>query len=297
MSTATETLTQGSGSGPSSGSGASGGGASGGAANGLPTQAATGWWDSVKDAEVKGWLGNKKFPDAESALKSYWGLERLMGADKAGRTVMLPKDEADEAGWRALASKIGVPETPDGYKLPLPEGVDDGFAKTASKWFHEAGVPPRAANRIAEAWNAWIGEQVQTGEAADRAESEKQMGALEKEWGGEFTAKRELAQRGYRDFAKHFGLDDKAALERAESVLGAANLTKFFAGLGELNGESSFAGPDGKGSFGVTPQEAQRQVDQIIADRTAGKINDTQWRKEYEPQIRKLGEIIARAAV
>jgi hypothetical protein len=258
---------------------------------GMPT--APGWWDTVKDGEVKGWLQNKNYPDAESALKAHWGLERLMGAEKAGRTVLLPKDENDSEGWKALVSKLGVPQKSDDYKLPMPEGVDDGFAKTASGWFHEAGVPPKMAKYVAEKWNSWVAEQVKVGEESDKAESQKQMGALEKEWGGEFTAKRELAQRGYRDFAKQFGLDDKAALERAESVLGAANLTKFFAGLGSLNAETPFAGSDGKGGFSMTPADAQKEVSEITAKRSAGQINDYQWRTEYLPRMLKLGEIIA----
>lgn len=261
---------------------------------GLPANPApAGWWDTVKDGEVKTWLANKKYPDAESALKAHWGLERLMGADKAGRTVMLPKDENDTEGWKTLTSKLGVPESPDGYKLPMPEGSDDGFAKTAAKWFHEAGVPPRQASKIAEAWNNWVGEQVKAGETADRAESDKQMTALAQEWGKDFDAKKELAQRGYASFAKKFGLDDKAALERAESVLGAANLTKFFTGLGTLDSEAAFAGTDGGGTFRMSKADAQKQVDQIIADRSSGKINDFAWRKEYEPKLNELAKIIA----
>jgi len=271
--------------------------ASGAGSSGLPGsgQTPSGWFDSVKDSGVKTWLGSKNFPDAETALKSYHNLEQLMGADKAGRTVMLPKDDNDTDGWSALSKRLGVPDSADGYKLPMPDGVDDGFAKTAATWFQKAGVPPRAANQIAEAWNGWVAEQVKAGEAADRVESEKQMTALEKEWGNKFVENRELAQRGYREFAKQFGLDDKAALDRAESVLGAANLTKFFAGLGALNSESSFAGSDGKGGFSTTPAEAQKQVDAIRARRIAGEINDYQWRTEYGPQVQKLGEIIAAA--
>lgn len=285
MTTATETLSSGASDSTTAVGGATGGGS-------LPTAPSTGWWDTVKDTEVKTWLANKKYPDAESALKSHWGLERLMGAEKAGRTVVLPKDENDAEGWKTLASKIGVPDSPEGYKLPMPEGADEGFAKTAAKWFHEAGVPPRAANKIAEQWNAFIGEQVKAGETAERAESEKQMGALEKEWGNEFGAKRELAQRGYREFAKQFGLDDKAALERAESVLGAANLTKLFAGLGQLNSESAFAGADGKGGFGgTTKQQALDQLREIQAKRVKGEINDHAWRTEYGPKVEKLGAI------
>lgn len=216
-----------------------------------------------------------------------------MGADKAGRTVMLPKDDADADGWKALSSKLGVPESADGYKLPVPEGTDGEFSKTAAKWFHEAGVPPRQATKIAEAWNGWVSEQVTAGQAAEKAESDKQMGALEKDWGPAFAEKRELAQRGYRQFAQQFGLDDKAALERAEGVLGAGNLTKFFAGLGAMNGESSFAGGDRPGGFGITVDQAQKRISEIRADRIAGKINDTQWRKEIEPEMQKLGKIVA----
>lgn len=280
-------------SGASSSGSASGGtaGANGASAGGLPTAQSASWYDSVKDPEIKTWLSSKKYPDAESALKSHWSLERMMGAEKAGRTAVLPKDDNDVEGWKALAAKIGVPDTPDGYKLPTPEGADDGFAKTASKWFHEAGVPPRAANKIAEAWNSWVGEQMKANEAAEQAESAKQMGALEKEWGNDYGAKRELAQRGYREFAKQFGLDDKAALERAESVLGAANLTKFFVGLGQLNSESAFASSDGKGGFSVTKDSAMTQLRQIQADRAAGKINDHAWRTEFEKRATELGKI------
>lgn len=286
MGTAAETLTQGNNSTPPPNGGN----------GGLPEiPPAAGWWDSLKDPEVKTWAANKKYPDAESALKAHWGLERLMGAEKAGRTVMLPKDENDADGWKALASKLGVPEKSDDYKLPMPEGVDDGFAKTASKWFHEAGVPPRAASKIAEAWNGWVTEQVKAGETAERAESERQMHSLASEWGKEFDAKRELAQRGFRSFAKQFGLDDKAALERAESVLGAANLTRFFSGLGTLDGESGFAGNDARGGFGMNAADAQKRVNEIIADRASGKINDMQWRKEYEPEMQKLAKILSAA--
>lgn len=306
MATATETLTGGShantagGNGGASGgttpSSAPGGGSTGGAGvSGLPgaNQPAAGWWDSIKDADLKGWLSSKKPPDAEAALKSYWGMERLMGADKAGRTVMLPKDDADADGWKALSAKLGVPESADGYKLPVPEGADDGFSKTAAKWFHEAGVPPRAATKVAEMWNGWVAEQVKAGEVADKAASDKQMGALEQEWGTAFAEKRELAQRGYRQFAQQFGLDDKAALERAESALGAANLTKFFAGLGAMNGESNFVGGDRPGGFGITIEQAQKRLTEIRADRIAGKINDAAWRKDFEPEVLKLGKVIA----
>lgn len=282
MVTATETLTSGT---PPA------------AAPGLPANPPpTGWFDGVKDTEVKTWLQNKNYPDVDSALKAHWGLERIMGADKAGRTVMLPKDDNDADGWKALSAKLGVPEKPDDYKLPMPEGVDDGFAKEAAKWFHQTGVPPRQAAKIAESWNTWVGEQVKQNEAAERAESEKQIQALQKEWGKDFDAKQELAQRGYRSFAKQFGLDDKAALERMESAIGAANMTRFFSGLGSLDSEHSFAGGNKNSGFGMSASDAQKRVDEITAKRTAGEITNYQWQKEFMPEMDKLARIIAGGA-
>lgn len=287
--TATATLTSGTAPNPQGGSGSAP------PANGTGLPANTsGWWDSVKDSGTKEWLGTKKFPDADSALTSYRNLEQLFGADKAGRTVVLPKDDNDADGWAALSKRLGVPESADGYKLPVPEGGDDGFAKTAAAWFQKNGVHPRAATGIANEWNAWVKEQVEAGEAADRAESVKQMEALGKEWGTSFDANRELAQRGYREFASRFGLDDKATLERAESVFGAANLTKFFHGLGSLNSEGGFAGTDGRGGFNTSVADAQKEITQIQADRIAGKISDVAWRKTYGPRMMELGKIVAR---
>lgn len=291
MATAAETLTAGN----ATGSSATGTGAT--VPTGLPGTEFTppSWADSVKDTEVKSWLQNKAYPDAEHALKAHRSLEQLMGADKAGRTLLVPKDDSDIEGWKAVASKLGVPANPADYKLPVPEGMDGGFANTASTWFHEAGVPPRMAKFVAEKWNGWVAEQVKAGEQQEAAESAKQMKGLESEWGNKYTENTELARRGLREFGSKFGLDD-AALKRAESVLGAANLVKFFHGLGSLNAESSFAGNDGGGSFGISPQAARKELNGYYADRSAGKINDYQWAKEIEPRINKLAQVLSRGS-
>lgn len=292
MTTATEVLTQGNASGTS----ATGTGDT--KQTGLPGSdfKPPSWADSVKDPEVKDWLKNKNYPDAEHALKSHRSLEQLMGADKAGRTVLIPRDDNDAEGWKALTSKLGVPEKPDDYKLPMPEGTDDGFAKTASQWFHEAGVPPRMARFVAEKWNGWVAEQMKAGEAAETAESAKQMKALEAEWGKDAAINIELSRRGFREFGQKFGLD-AAAMKKAESVLGAANLVKFFHGLGSLNSESSFAGNEGGGpGFGASKDSIQAQISQFRNDRMAGKISDYQWEKEVAPKVEKLFQQLARAS-
>lgn len=288
MVTAASTLTANS---PSTTSPAS---PSGPPAGGTTTPASTapsGWWDSlVTDSEDKAWLANKNYPSANEAFKSARNLETMFGADKAGRTVLKPKDDADVDGWNAVNKALGVPEKADAYKLPVPEGADDGFSKTASEWFLKAGVTPRSANVVATEWNNWIQAQVEAGEKADREESDRQMTALKGEWGAEFDAKQDLAQRAYRQIAKELGLSETASLERAESVLGAANLVKFMAKIGSLLGEHHLAqgGADKGTGFTGTADGARKEYHDIQDKRMRGEIDNYTWQQESEPRLREL---------
>lgn len=260
-------------------------------ANGAPA----GWWDSVSDPGTKTWLASKNFPSQNEALTSYRNLEQMFGADKASRTLLRPKDDADVDGWNAVAKALGVPDKAEGYQLPVPQGADDGFSKTAAEWFQKAGVPPRSANLIASEWNNWIQKQVEAGESADRAESERQMNQLKAEWGAQFDVKRDNAQRAYRQLSQALGLTETASLERAESVFGAGNLIKLFAAIGDLIGEHHFAQNDGTSRTGflTSAADAKRQIQDIQTKRMEGKIDDHSWQNEYEPKVMELGKIVA----
>jgi hypothetical protein len=88
-----------------------------------PAPAANGaWYDAFENPEVKTWTAAKGFKDPAAVAESAYNLEKLIGFDKAGRTLVVPKDDATPDEMRAFHAKLGVPETPDGYKLPLPEG-------------------------------------------------------------------------------------------------------------------------------------------------------------------------------
>lgn len=254
-----------------------------------PSTVPAGWWDTVKDPEVKSWVASKNLPDAEHALQSYWSLERLMGAEKAGRTVMTPKDETDADGWKAIGSKLGVPANAEEYKLPVPEGQNDGFAKLASGWMQKANIPPVMARQLTEQWNAYATET----EKAAKAKSESEVAALTAEWGPKATENTETARRGFREFATQLGIT--ADPKVVEDAFGSANFLKFFLGLGALQAESKFAATDNQGTFSASQKiEMQAQIDKIQADRSAGKINDFQWRNEVEQKYLKLIETVSR---
>lgn len=226
------------------------------------------------------------------AAKAAWSLERLLGADKAGRTVVLPKDDADVEGHKAFNAKLGVPETAEGYKLPLPEGqTDDAFAKTASKWFHANGVPPKAAEGIVKEWNTFIQGEIKRQAELETAQSEAKLNALKTEWAHQFDERAEHGRRGLKAVGEQAGLDD-ADLKKLEASLGTDKMLKMFWKLGEATKEASSAGGNNSGQFGTSKQQAQEQINDITAKRMSGEINDFMWNKEYGQKMDTLMKII-----
>jgi len=223
-------------------------------------------------------------------LESYVNLEKLIGADRAGRTVVLPKDENDAEGMKAFRAKLGVPETPEAYELPLPEGDNGEFAKTAASWMHKAGVPKAAAQDIAKNWNEHMKALVQASEVEAQQKAEQELSTLKSQWGQDFAKNEELARRGLREIGKGAGLDDND-IGALESTLGTAKMLKMFVELGKANAEPGFAG-NGSPGFGINKSQAQTKLNEINGKRASGEITDKQWKDTYEAEVAKLAEIV-----
>lgn len=247
-------------------------------------------------APAAAWYGNEAHkPLIESkGFKSIddvitWGTnaEKLIGADRAGRTLVMPKDDKDVEGIKAFRQKLGVPEKAEDYGLPVPEGQDDGFAKLASSWLHEIGVPKDMGQKVAGKWNEHIAKLVADSDAAIKADSDKQLDALKTEWGGEFDQNSEFARR----FAAAAGWD-KAKIERYEQAFGTATMLKDLHGLGKKLGEAGFTPSDGQGGGGVSPAQAVQKIEQLKADRLSEKITQ----KEFLAEMDKYGPLAEKAA-
>jgi hypothetical protein len=238
----------------------------------------------------KEFVENKGWKTGDDAIGSYVNLEKLVGADKAGRTVVLPKDENDAEGRKAFHAKLGVPETADKYELPLPEGDDGAFSKTASEWFHQAGIPKTAAQAIATKWNEHFAGLVKAGEDADKAESEKQLGALKTEWAADYEKNAELSRRGLKAYGEKAGLDEHD-LKALELSIGTAKMLKMFHALGQSTQESDFAQGDQQ-TFNMTPAQARAKVEEIRAKRIKNEISE----KDFLNEMDRLGPIANKAA-
>lgn len=220
-------------------------------------------------AKAKGWTEN---PTA--ALDGYASLEKLFGADRAGRTFVLPKDADDRDGWSAVYDKLGRPKDADGYGITAPEGSDPAFAKTASGKFHELGLTGQQGKALAEWWNGHVAEQQQQAEVAAQAKSQQEHDALKAEWGSQADANFELARRGSRAFG--FTGDELSAIEGA---IGTRAMLEKFVAVGRAMGEDKLPADAGAGA--TAKEQAQAKIARLNAD--------PQFRARYlssDPKVR-----------
>lgn len=232
------------------------------------TPPATDWTSSFDDS-TKGIIQTKGWKSPADVVGSYANLEKLLGAEKAGRAVVPPKADGTPEEWAAFYNKMGRPEKADGYNIQAPEGGNDEFAKSASTWFHEAGLTPKQAEVITAKWNEHINGTMTQQQEAFAQTAEVDVQELKKAWGNEFEAKSELARRALRESG--LSKEEGQAIERA---LGVKKAAEVFAFLGDQFREAPMKGGEGQRStFGITSQDAM----QAIQDRRA----DPAWTARY----------------
>ena len=228
-------------------------------------------WNGIElDADLGGWVQSKGLPDVKTALNSYRNVEKLIGAEKAGRTVVMPKDDAAPEEWSAYFDKLGRPKSAADYKLPVPDGDTGEFSKVASSWFHKAGVSAKQAEVLAQEWNAHNASAQAASDAEFTQKSAIDIQDLQKAWGDKFEANAELARRARRES----GLSDEEGIA-VERALGLKKAAEVFAKLGSQYAEAGFKGGDGQRatSFGATPAEAQARITALR--------NDKEWATRY----------------
>jgi hypothetical protein len=239
------------------------------AAGGTP--AAFDWGTTGLDADTLGYVQTKGFKGVGDVVSSYRNFEKLQGVP-ADQIIKLPKPD-DAAGWKGVWSRLGAPEKPEGYKLPVPEGDKGEFAKVAAGWFHELGVPAKMAEAIAAKWNTYTAETMTSRTEQTKAKFTQESEVLKKDWGQAFDQNVARAQLA----AGKLGFDE-ATIDAMENAKGFAWTMKFFSDLGAKMGESGFDTGDNSqpnqftGGM-LTPAQAKAKIGMLQADR--------EWSKKY----------------
>lgn len=171
--------------------------------------------------------------------------------EKPAGEIKMPGKDATPEDWAAFYKSIGAPDSADAYQLPVPEGDDGAFAKTAAEWFKDAGVLPQQAEVLATKWNEFqtqfASEQAAAAEAAETAriqaldvKNRAEAESLKTEWGKSHDANTELAKRAVRQFLPSEQAAD--VLTSLEERLGYAGVMKIMHNIGKSLGEDVAAG-------------------------------------------------------
>lgn len=182
----------------------------------------------------------------------------------------LPAKDAPPEAWAEFYKAIGAPDKAEAYELPVPEGDNGEFAKTAASWFKDAGLLPQQAQALAAKWNEFSTAQAQAQAAAEQAriaaldtKNKAEESALKTEWGQQHEANMELARRAVRQFVP----GDKApdVIAALEDRLGYAETIKLMHAIGRGLGEHDAPG------LGRSAEPTRKSAAEILYGATSAR--------------------------
>ena len=261
------------------------------------------WYDGhgFKDEDI-GYVQNKAWKNPLEVVNAYKNLEKFHGVP-ADQLIKLPKDLSDEKAMGEIYSRLGRPEKPEAYEFKAPEGVrlDDDRMNWAKGVSHKLGLSKAQHASLVQATLEYEGGVISESEKKFKQISEEQLVGLKKEWGNAFAEREALGKRAVRAFLPG-DQEHKAALMNAiEGAIGTAPMLKLFANIGEKMGEDKIHEGDGDRPFGYTPQQAQADKANLMAElsRPENKSRLDEYNngkgKDYE-EMQRLLRIISGAA-
>ncbi|MGN6122779.1 MAG: hypothetical protein ACTHOJ_07450 [Sphingomonas oligoaromativorans] len=213
-----------------------------------------------EDNSNRDWLQAKGFKDLDAVAKSLRSAEREITTLKAGGAgaVKIPGEGASAEEIAAFRQSIGVPDKADAYEFKVGAGVklDEGMTSRLREAAFKAGVPKGAFEALA---SDYVQMQLDDMAAVNRQQDEAAQAKLT-EWG---------AQRGQKEAAvnsamRALGLSREDA-GKLRFSLGAGRTLDLMARIGEGIAEDFMSGGDGQ-RFGVSPAEAQAEIDKLKVD-------------------------------
>lgn len=208
---------------------------------------------------------------------------------KLSKAVVVPDEKASDEEKAAYRKAIGVPDSPDGYELTVPDDMpeyikpDEEQTKAFKAYMHENGVPAQYAKIAADFyWNS-LKESAGKVEANDEQRRKDAEAKLRQEWGGDYDTNLVLMKKGAERYGEEFAeYLDETGLGNDPRIANALR------DLGAYSQEDPMHG-------GATPEEKATLEDQEANIRS----NPDYWDSSspnYERLQKQMQEISAKIA-
>jgi len=212
------------------------------------------WYGQV-DEDTQGYIGNKGWQGAEDVIHGYRNLEKLLGHDRAGRTVTIPKEGEDPSDFY---QKLGRPEKSDDYRFDSEGELVDWFKSQA----FDLGLSQEQASKLLSNWDEHVGGLSEAQETDLNAKYENEWSDLKKDWGSAYDANINAAKKAAAKFG--FESDEIDAMEKA---LGPRKLFHRMSDIGRALAEDSFETGDRESNFRFSPAEAKQRISDLKLDK------------------------------
>ena len=244
------------------------------------------WRDAVADPDLRKQLD--RYNTVEDLTRHNLALRRRLS-----RAVTPPGEDADDGELAEFRSRMGVPESPEGYEYDAPGDLPDYLADAAGEAgmaeifevAHGLGLSQSQLSGLMD-WRfdqlAGAGARLDGQLAQARAESER---GLRREWGRDYDRNLNLSRRALREFGGE-GLMEFLARARVDGgqLANHPEIVKWAAGAGRALGEAPLHLGGGEG--GQSPEDRHAELTHAIHDaRAAG---DGAGAKELDAERRAL---------
>jgi hypothetical protein len=249
-------------------------------------------WKSQLPADFANSPTLKPYPDTKegftNAIKSHLSLEKLLGHEK----IPVPKGKDDVEGWNAFQKAFGIPDKPDGYNLEdakVPDHIKGmTFDKTKfAEIIHKNKLTPDQAKDL---WKSYTQMTTQIYENAVKSQKEKMTAIINQmrgEWGDAYQTKVELGQMVINKFSDNQEMNDYITSVLASDPMGI----KFLAKIGDQFAENKI-GEFKNAKYSLTPEEAQKEIDEIRRDPNHPYNNDRATQAERDRAIDYVNSLI-----
>lgn len=207
-----------------------------------PAEPAVADWRTTLPDDLKADPGIANYTSVEALARGVIETKALVGRDK----VVLPKDDADEAGWNEVYTRLGRPEKPDGYEIKIPDGAPTAYADAFRPVAHKLGLSAKQVSGLVEFNNQAVAEAM----AAQSAASVADLATLKTQLGPDYERKVAIGKQA----AKAFGVKGDIA-DALDDKLGSRALVELFINIGEKMGEHGRLEPgDPPGGVSADPE-------------------------------------------
>lgn len=255
------------------------------------------WWASIKEEPVREYMEAKQYANPNEAAIAAYNANKLakVGED----AIIAPGKDATPEQWNDFYSKLGRPETPEGYEFKFDEGIkaDEDMMNFGKQLFHELGASPEKAQAAADKWNEFAATMQNSAVEAERAANTQALDALVDKWEGEEKLN-EMKAAGERA-VKSLGLD-ATAIERIEDQIGSAPIVELLAMIGSRVGEGQFkdtgtpAG-DPNDPVNMTAKQAQDSITKLQEDVEFQKAYTDKNHAGHKDALSRMEKLFAKA--